>query len=132
MPKYWLTPPDLYQRLNAEFRFDCDPCPYPRPEHYNSLIEPWGRMNFVHPPYSARDCIGGTGPTSFARKAIGEYQWHGNGSVVILPVPSYVNMLIEAGAELRPLGRVAWLEAETKEPWKTPCHVTAFVLPWKK
>ena len=29
---YWLTPPDLYARLNAEFDFNFDPCPYPLPE----------------------------------------------------------------------------------------------------
>ena len=30
MSKYWITPPDLYERLDAEFHFDFDPCPYPR------------------------------------------------------------------------------------------------------
>ena len=29
---YWLTPPDLYAALDAEFQFDFDPCPYPRPK----------------------------------------------------------------------------------------------------
>jgi hypothetical protein len=27
---YWLTPPDVYAKLNAEFCFDFDPCPYAR------------------------------------------------------------------------------------------------------
>ena len=28
---YWLTPPELYASLDAEFNFDWDPCPYPLP-----------------------------------------------------------------------------------------------------
>jgi hypothetical protein len=30
--RFWLTPPDIYSKLDAEFGFDFDPCPYPRPE----------------------------------------------------------------------------------------------------
>ena len=40
MPRYWLTPPEVYEALNAEFAFDFDPCPYPRPGEYNSLVFP--------------------------------------------------------------------------------------------
>lgn len=28
---YWLTPPDVYGPLHAEFDFTFDPCPYPLP-----------------------------------------------------------------------------------------------------
>ena len=35
----------------------------------------------------------------------------------VLPIYNCVNMLIEAGAELRSAGRVRWLEVETGEPW---------------
>src|SRR4051812_27328788 len=40
---YWLTPPDLYARLDAEFRFDFDPCPYPVPDGFDGLTCEWGQ-----------------------------------------------------------------------------------------
>jgi hypothetical protein len=45
----WRTPKALYQALDAEFRFDHDPCP-PRPT-CDGLTSPWGRCNYVNPPY---------------------------------------------------------------------------------
>ncbi len=36
---YWLTPPDLLERLSAEFGpFDFDPCPYPMPEGFERPV----------------------------------------------------------------------------------------------
>ncbi|GHV50328.1 hypothetical protein FACS1894216_02330 [Synergistales bacterium] len=49
--RYRLTPPELYAELNSEFNFDFDPCPYPRPMGYNSLVLPWGTSNYVNPPF---------------------------------------------------------------------------------
>ena len=34
---YWLTPPELYAQLDAEFHFDFDPCPYPKPADFDGL-----------------------------------------------------------------------------------------------
>jgi hypothetical protein len=45
----WKTPKELYQALNAEFRFDHDPCPI-RPR-VDGLESDWGNINFVNPPY---------------------------------------------------------------------------------
>lgn len=116
--RYWLTPPDLYQRLDDEFHFDFDPCPYPREPGYNSLDLLWGKMNYCNPPY--RKTEGNKyGPTAFVRKAIAE-QERGNTTVLLLPAQSYVNLLLEAGAEFRHVGRVGFLEVETGEPFKAP------------
>lgn len=48
---YWLTPPDLYAKLDAEFHFDFDPCPYPLPDGFDGLMCEWGRSNYVNPPF---------------------------------------------------------------------------------
>ena len=45
----WKTPRALYQALDAEFRFDYDPCPT-KPK-FDGLESEWGNVNFVNPPY---------------------------------------------------------------------------------
>ena len=121
--RYWLTPPDVYQSLDGEFHFDFDPCPYPRKSGYDGLTIEWGNSNYVNPPFRSKD----GSPTGFARKAIAEAD-KGKTSVLLIPVPSYVNLLLEAGAEVRSAGRVRWLEVETKEPYKSTSPIGCFIL----
>ena len=45
----WRTPQALYQELDEEFHFDHDPCPYSA--SLDGLVMPWGKRNFVNPPY---------------------------------------------------------------------------------
>jgi hypothetical protein len=118
--QYWLTPPELLERLKAEFRFDFNPCPYPRPDGYNSLVLPWGTCNYVNPPFKKIDAPFG-GPSAFVRKAI-EEQAQGKTSVVILPLPWNLGLLMQAGAELRYGGIVQWLDGQTGKrcPRKAP------------
>lgn len=128
MAKHWKTPPDLYAKLAAEFGpFDFDPCPCPRPEGYDSLSLPWGMNSYVNPPFRKHDGVNGKGPTAFVHKAIAEHK-QGRSSVLVLPVQSYVNHLLLAGAELRALGRVRWLEVETNEPMPDPTPICCFIL----
>lgn len=124
MNRYWLTPPELYARLDSEFHFDYDPCPFPR--KVNALLGEWGNMNYVNAPFRSKD----GSPTAFVRKAI-EQQGKGRSSVLVLPTQSYVNLLLEAGAELRSLGRVRWLEVDTKVPMPGPSPITMFILKGK-
>jgi hypothetical protein len=100
---YWLTPPDLYARLNAEFKFDFDPCPHPR-NGFDGLTAEWGRSNYVN-------LLFGDGMTGFARKAIAEHA-KGKRVVLVLPVDRLVLLLLEAGAKVRNLGNVKWLSIE--------------------
>ncbi len=85
--RYWRTPVDTLAALLEEFEFDFDPCPCPRPEEYNSLEIPWGKCNFVNPPFRRKDGVNGKGPTAFVHKAI-EEQKKGNTTVLLLTVQS--------------------------------------------
>jgi hypothetical protein len=131
--RYWLTPPTLYRKLDAEFQFDYDPCPYRLPKGFNALLADWGKRNWVNPPFNKDDVIGGKGATAFVRKAI-EEQKKGKTSVIVLPVFDYVTMLLEAGAEVRPLGRVPFLDVERGRTAPQPPNIACFILrpvkPW--
>ena len=117
---YWLTPPDLMARLQAEFGFDFDPCPFPRPEGFDGLITEWGQSNYVNPPFK--------GPTAWVRKAIREYR-KGKRVVFVFPIDKWVHLMIEAGAEIRNLKDVRWhaIEDGSQGPG-TGRWMAAFVL----
>jgi hypothetical protein len=125
--KYWLVPPDIYNPLDDEFHFDFDPCPYPLPEGFNGIDAEWGNFNWVNPPFRKTDGKYGAGPTAFIRKAI-EEQKKGKTSVIIINTMSFINLLLEAGAECRSMGRVRWLDCRTGNPWKSPANTTLFIL----
>jgi hypothetical protein len=125
-PGYWLTPPAVYAELDREFNFDFDPCPYPRPGDFDGISIPWGRSNYVNPPFRRSDGAFGAGPTAFIRKAIDE-QKLGKTSVIIINTMSFINLLLEAGAECRSMGRMRWLNPNG-EPWTHPANTTVFVL----
>lgn len=50
----WATPPEVYDPLNAEFKFNYDPCPIDWVEGgLDGLTADWGTSTFCNPPYSA-------------------------------------------------------------------------------
>jgi hypothetical protein len=114
---YWLTPADLLAEMQAEFNFDFDPCPYPRPDDFDGLTTEWGTSNYVNPPFQI--IIGPDGKkkgvTAWARKAISEYQ-KGKKVVLVYPLDKWVLRLIDAGAELRNLGDIRWCSTEDGTP----------------
>ena len=128
--EYWITPPEIYAKLDQEFHFDFDPCPYPYQGFDGTEIE-WGKSTYCNPPFRKSDGQNDKGPTAFIRKAIEENK-KGKDVVVIINTNAFINMLIEAGAEMRSMGRVKWLDGQTKEPWKSPSCTTLFVLKAKK
>jgi len=127
---YWITPPDIYEKLDKEFNFNYDPCPYPF-NGVDGTETNWGDSAYLNPPFRKSDVKHGKGPIDFIRKAIKENK-KGKTVVILRNTNSFINMLIEAGAEMRSMGRVKWLDGETKEPWKSPSHTTCFILRGKK
>jgi len=127
---YWLTPPDLYARLDSEFRFTFDPCPHPLPPGFDGLTCEWGERNYVNPPFGSIIHQGRKkGPTAWVRKAIAEQQ-KGKFSVLVYPLDKWVLMLLAAvGTEVRNLGDVRWLSTEDGQPGSgTGRHIAAFIL----
>ena len=119
---YWLTPPELFKELNNEFRFDYDPCPYPRDSEYDGLTADWGESSYVNPPFS--------GPTAWVRKCISEAD-KGKKVVFVFPVPKWVLILLEAKTlkEVRNLKDVKWCAIEDGSPGKgIGQHIAMFVL----
>lgn len=132
--KYWLIPPEIYDPLNEEFGFDYDPCPYPLPVGYSGITAEWGQSNWVNPPfhrYWDNVLDKPVGPTAFVRRAI-EMQKKGKSSFFVIPTQSYVNLLLEAGAIPRSMGRIKWLHVDTKQPMPGPSPITGFWLPGNK
>jgi len=126
---YWLTPPDLMQKLKDEFDFDFDPCPFPLPEDFDGLTCDWGNSNYVNPPFGSIMHKGKKkGPTAWAKKALFECK-KGKKVVLVYPVDKWILMLLEAGAEVRNLGDVKWLAIEDGSPGKgTGRHIACFIL----
>jgi hypothetical protein len=130
---YWLTPPDLYAKLDAEFGFDFDPCPFPLPEGFDGLTCEWGQSSYVNPPFGSIIHQGKKkGPTAWVRKAIEEWQ-KGKRVVLVYPIDKWVLMLLKAilgdHGHVRNLGDVRWLATEDGSIGKgTGRHIACFIL----
>lgn len=129
---YWLTPPELYAQLNAQYKFDFDPCPYPRPDDFDGLTCEWGQSSYVNPPFGSIIHEGKKkGPTAWVRKAIAE-QEKGKDVVIVFPVDKWLLMLVKAGAQIENLGDVKWLATEDGSAGKgTGRHIAKFYLKGK-
>ena len=108
----WATPKDLYDKLDAEFNFDFDPCPL------NSSVDgldedlSWGKSNFVNPPYSLKL------KTDFVKRAVKE-KHKGNTCILLLPVSTSTKLfhedILPNADDIRFLkGRVKFIGTNTK------------------
>lgn len=127
---YWLTPPELYAALDAEFYFTFDPCPHPLPDGFDGLTCEWGERNYCNPPFGSIMHQGRKkGPTAWMRKSLEE---HAKGKLVVIvyPVDKWVLMMLKAtGSTVRNLGDVRWHSIEDGRPGKgTGRHIACFIL----
>lgn len=133
---YWLTPPELYAQLDAEFHFDFDPCPYPLPEGFDGLTCKWGTSNYINPPFGSIIHQGKKkGPTAWVRKMIEEHRLYNSTNVYVFPIDKWVLMLLQemsfvvGCSEVRNLGDVRWCATEDGSPGKgTGRHIACFIL----
>lgn len=76
----WATPPFFYEKLNEEFNFNFDPCPFMHDvSEWDGLEVDWGSRTFCNPPYSPKL------KDAFVKKAVSE-SWAGKKVVMLLPV----------------------------------------------
>lgn len=111
---HWATPKWLYDKLNAEFNFDFDPCPLNA--DFNGLMVEWGKSNFVNPPYNRID------KPKFIQKAFDEWR-KGKKCVLLIPAATGTKQfhdLILPYAEIRFLkGRIAFAGYNSKGEYTT-------------
>jgi hypothetical protein len=118
-----VTPPDVLARLEALVGkpFDFDPFPRDREPGFDGLTAEWGSNSYGNPPFMDGMLA------AAARKAIEETK-KGKTATIVAPLPSHAQLLLEAGAEVVPLGRVAWLHRDTGEPSAHAGHCAGFIL----
>lgn len=113
----WATPKWLYDKLDAEFHFDFDPCPLNPTFDGLSPQTKWGKRNFVNPPYNRID------KPKFIIRAFKE--WKNNGATCVLLIPAATGTiqfheLIYPYAEIRFIkGRVNFSGFNSKGEYTT-------------
>ena len=101
----WATPPDFYDKLNEEFKFNFDPCPlFHNLEEWDGLQIDWKERNFCNPPYSRKE------KEAFIRKARAE-QLKGRLSVLLLPVSASTKVFHEV---ILPNAKVRFVKGRLK------------------
>ena len=137
-PQYWIIPPSLRAEIErwlharglriAAF----DPCPFPLREGFDSLsMDDWpcepDEVILPNPPFHRQDELHGRGLAAWVKKCRMEAA-KGKKIMIFLPMLPASHDMVAAGAEVLPLGRVAWLEAKTKRPWPNPTFTGLFML----
>jgi hypothetical protein len=134
-PQYRLTPPSVHELLRREYRPDpFDPFPYPPIEGFDALaMEEWpGRTIYANLPIRRSDELHGRRIATILRKVIEQHQAYGKTLLVPLPITAGANQLLRAGAQVRPLGRVPWIDTQSGKPWGSPIECALFVLDGQK
>ncbi len=123
--RYWLTPPDVFKRLNDRYAFDFDACPNPRPPGFDGLAVEWGRSTYVNPPFVVEH---GQRVEHWVGKAVEE---HRKGKTVVLVLPAFrtsIDFMRHMGLTVLNLGRVKWRAIENpalsrQSPWDIAAYI---------
>ena len=114
----WATPPALYAKINEEFNFNFDPCPFEHNiDEWDGLEIEWKERNFINPPYSRKF------KEAFVRKAILESK-KGKLCVMLIPVSTSTVLfhedILPNQSEIRFIrGRVKFCGVNTKGEFVT-------------
>ena len=123
----WATPKELYDKLNAQYNFDFDPCPLN--SDFDGLVIEWGKRNFINPPYSRKL------KEAFVIKAIQE-SFKDKLCIMLLPVSTSTKLfhsyILPNAKDIQFLkGRVKFLGTNTKGEYvtdKAPMHDSMIVV----
>src|SRR5437762_12329328 len=129
-----LTPPDLKAQLEGKYGELVDVFSHPHPP-YDALQISWAELKkdkphaalYVNAPFRKRDSEHGYTFTEVVQKCIEEAKKGVGPIVLVMPMRSTLNMLLEArqiiDIELESIGRPAWLHTETGEERPSPLPI---------
>lgn len=101
----WKTPGYIYEPLDAVFKFDYDPCPLNYKVDGLDDDIPWGKSNFINPPYNRFD------KPKFIKRVFKEWQINDSTNVLLVPASTgtrQFHSLILPGAKVVSFN--AWLK----------------------
>ncbi len=135
--QFWLAPPEQIAEIEGYLRerglriAAFDPCPHPLPEGFDSLsMKDWpcepDEVILVNAPFNRQDEVHGRGLGAWVLKAKSEAA-KGKRIALFLPMLSAPHDAVAAGATVRALGRVAWLETQTRQPRSHPTCIGLFM-----
>jgi site-specific DNA-methyltransferase (adenine-specific) len=111
----YATPIKFYEKLNKEFEFDFDPCPFQ--SDFDGLTTDWNGNIYINPPYSSIE--------PFIKKGIEELKnGNANKCVYLIPVRSdtkyWNDLIMQYASEIRFVkGRLNFNESKSPAPF--PC-----------
>lgn len=121
---HYATPEKLYHKLDSEFHFTFDPCPF-HCNQFDGLKVPWYGSIFCNPPYSHIE--------TWLTKAIEEIK-AGNCKRVVFLIPAYISSLywhriiLEYSSEIR---LVAGKLIFQGQKYTAPLHFTLVIFDYK-
>lgn len=107
--RYWRAPPEILLPLHREFCFTHEADPYPWPEGYDPIEAEWGERVYLNPAFGGQFFYKGRyhGPAIWAGKAVKEAR-KGKQIVFVYPIDRWILSLVDAGADIRNLGKLDW------------------------